>query len=256
MNRRDFLLLSSAASVAPLALWRSAAAAEGGSPRLVVVLLRGAVDGLNVVVPYAEEAYYAARPTIAIAKPDAAEGAALALDGHFALHPALAGVMPLWQEKQLAFVHAAGSPDPTRSHFDAQLFLENGTPGKSGTPDGWMNRLLAAMPGSLGPTAALAIGPILPQILRGKLPASNLPLGPAAAKPIAMDKPELAGLFDRLYAGNDTLGRAWRAGRAARAELIAGLPQEEPADGGAVPVNAFPAQARRLAHLLTHDERI
>src|SRR5205085_11250388 len=115
------------------------AVSAGGAPkRLLVVLLRGAADGLNIVVPHGDEAYYAARPTIAIAKPGAEEGA-LPLDEHFGLHPALAALMPLWQEKQLAFVHAAGSPDPTRSHFDAQLFIENGTPGTHGTLDGWMN---------------------------------------------------------------------------------------------------------------------
>src|ERR1700680_3457228 len=147
MNRRDLLLLSTAACLAP-ARWPTSAAAETGPRRLVVILLRGAVDGLNVVVPYGEEAYYAARPTIAVPKPDAAEGAGLALDGHFALHPALNALMPLWQTKQLAFIHAVGSPDPTRSHFDAQLFIENGTPGRRVTADGWMNRLLAALPGA------------------------------------------------------------------------------------------------------------
>src|SRR5438309_10236481 len=138
MRRREFLALSAGAALWPLGA--DASTAGGSAPkRLVVILLRGAVDGLNVVVPYGEEAYYAARPTIAIARPGGAEGASLALDEHFALHPALAALMPLWQAGQLAFVHAAGSPDPTRSHFDAQLFIENGTPGTYGTPDGWMN---------------------------------------------------------------------------------------------------------------------
>src|SRR5437667_37377 len=122
-----------------------AAAADGGPTRLIVVLLRGAVDGLNVVVPYAEEIYYQERGSIAIAPPGKPDGA-LALDAHFGLHPALGGLMPLWNERSLAFIHAAGSPDPTRSHFDAQLYLENGTPGQSTTRDGWMNRLLSVLP--------------------------------------------------------------------------------------------------------------
>ena len=255
LNRRDVLGLAAAGATLAFAApgW---AAAPAAPKRLVVVMLRGAVDGLNVVVPYAEDAYYEARPTIAVPRPGTEDGA-LALGDHFGLHPALAAAMPLWRDKQLAFVHAAGSPDPTRSHFDAQLFVENGTPGKHGTADGWMNRLLAALQGPHGPTEAVAIGPVLPQILHGKLAVSNLPLGPAAAKPIAIDKPELAGLFDRLYSANDPLGRAWREGRAARTELVAGLPQEEPPpEGGAAPANAFPAQAGRLAHLLTHDDRI
>src|SRR5437667_3103706 len=126
MRRRDFLTLTTGAALLPLGggAWAAAGSADvsGGPKRLVVVLLRGAVDGLNVVVPYGEEAYYAARPSIAIPKPQSGDGAGLPLDDHFALHPALGAILPLWQEKQLAFVHAAGSSDPTRSHFDAQLF--------------------------------------------------------------------------------------------------------------------------------------
>ena len=129
-----------------------------------MILLRGAVDGLNVVIPYADGAYYQERQSIAIAPPGKPDGA-LALDGHFGLHPALASLMPLWTERRLAFVHAAGSPDPTRSHFDAQLYLENGTPGQDTTRDGWMNRLLLALPGPRGATDAISIGPTVPRIL-------------------------------------------------------------------------------------------
>ena len=257
MHRRDFLGVSAGASLAALSGSAWAVSADGAPKRLVVVLLRGAVDGLNVVVPHGDDAYYAARPTIAIAKPGAAEGA-LALDEHFGLHPALAALMPLWQDKQLAFVHAAGSPDPTRSHFDAQLFIENGTPGRRATADGWMNRLLAATPGlSSDPTEAVAVGPILPQILKGRMPVANLPLGPAAATPLAIDKPEIASAFDRLYAGKDAIGQAYRQGRKARAELIAGLPAPpDPADGGAPAPNGFPAVAARLAGLMAHNRKI
>ena len=261
MNRRDFLSRSTAASL--LLLGDSAWAAPGppgraGDQRLVVLMLRGAVDGLNVVIPYGEEAYYAARPTIAVARPGAAEGASLALDEHFALHPALAALMPLWQAGQLAFIHAAGSPDPTRSHFDAQLFIENGTPGRRVTADGWMNRLLAVLPGGAGgPTAAVAVGPTLPQILRGRLAVANLPLGPAAANKLAIDRPEVAWAFDRLYAANDPIGRAYRQGRAARTELVGGLNDEQQmADNGAPPPNTYPAQAARLAGLISRDRNI
>jgi len=268
MNRRDFLTLSAAAALVPLSGGAWAAPGPPGGPgrkRLIVVLLRGALDGLNVVVPYGEEAYYAARPTIAIAKPGAAEGGALALDEHFALHPALAALMPLWQAGQLAFIHAAGSPDPTRSHFDAQLFIENGTPGRRVTPDGWMNRLLAALPGAAnggprgvpGPTSAVAIGPTLPQILKGRLAVANLPLGPAATNKLAIDRPEVGRAFDRLYAANDPIGRAYRQGRAARAELVAGLDAEQQmADNGAPLPNTYPAQAARLAGLIARDPNI
>jgi uncharacterized protein (DUF1501 family) len=255
MRRREFLALSTGTALWPL----GAGASTGGAgvpKRLVVILLRGAVDGLNVVLPYGEEAYYAARPTIAITRPRAENGA-LALDEHFALHPALAALMPLWEAKQLAFVHAAGSPDPSRSHFDAQLFIENGTPGRRGTADGWMNRLLAMLPGLHAPTAALAVGPTLPQILKGRMAVANLPLGAAAANPLAVDRPEVADAFDRLYSRNDPIGRAWHQGRAARAELIAGLPPApDPAGNGAPPANGFPVQAQRLAGLLQRNHNI
>jgi len=257
MRRRDFLGLSAGASLVALSGRAWAVSADAAPKRLVVVLLRGAVDGLNLVVPYGDDAYYAARPTIAIAKPGVEDGA-LPLDEHFGLHPALSGLLPLWQEKQLAFVHAAGSPDPTRSHFDAQLFIENGTPGRRATADGWMNRLLAAMPGlSRDPTEAVAVGPTLPQILKGRMPVANLPLGPAAATPLAIDKPEIASAFDRLYSGKDAIGQAYRQGRMARAELIAGLPAPpDPTDGGAPAPNGFPAVAARLAGLMAHNRKI
>ena len=255
MRRRDFLGFAAGTSLLPLAGSAWAASKPGVPKRLVVVMLRGAVDGLNVVVPYGEEAYYVARPSIAIAKPGSENGG-LPLDDHFALHPALVALMPLWQAKQLAFVHAAGSPDPTRSHFDAQLFIESGTPGRHGTAEGWMNRLLAALPGPRSPTSAVAIGPTLPQILRGRLAAANLPLGPAAGNPLAIDKPEIAAAFDRLYAGDDAMARAWQQGRAARAELVAGLPEmEAPAEGG-LPPNALAAQVKRFAGLLARDRNI
>src|SRR5438105_13029654 len=122
MNRRGFLRLSASAALpVPWAAVR-AAAVEGGSKRLVVVFLRGAVDGLNVVIPHGERLYYDSRPTIAIGRPGTDQGV-LPLDGYFGLHPALAGLLPLWVETTLAFVHAAGSPDATHSHFDAQLFI-------------------------------------------------------------------------------------------------------------------------------------
>ncbi len=256
MDRRGFVKASAGALLCPIGRGAWAAAAGGGAQRLIVILLRGAVDGLSVVVPYAEADYYRQRRSIAIAPPGRPDGA-LPLDGRFGLHPALASLMPLWREGCLAFVHAAGSPDPTRSHFDAQLYLENGTPGQNRTPDGWMNRLLAALPGARGPADAIAIGPTLPRILSGRIPASNLELGPDAARPLALDRPAVADAFDRLYAADDALGQAYRAGRAARAQLIADLAAEQTiADNGAPPPTGFAGRAARLARLLAGDPRI
>jgi uncharacterized protein (DUF1501 family) len=258
MLRRDLLRLTGGAALTPLLGAVPRARAEGEAPRrLVVVMLRGAVDGLNVVVPYAEQAYYDARPAIAIAKPGAENGA-LTLDERFALHPALAALMPLWNDKKLAFIHAAGSPDPTRSHFDAQQFVENGTPGRPTTSDGWMNRALAALPGARGPTDAVSIGPTLPFILHGSVAVANLPLGPNAAQPIAIDRPEVASAFDKLYAGSDKQSLAYRQGREARAQLIADMANDEQkmADNGAPPANALPAMAQRLAGMMTRNRHI
>jgi uncharacterized protein (DUF1501 family) len=122
MRRRDFFGAVAGTALSSIAAPGWANAADGGSKRLIVILLRGAVDGLNVVVPYAEDGYYQERRSIAIAQPGKPDGA-LRLDEHFGLHPALASLMPLWTERSLAFIHAAGSPDPTRSHFDAQLYI-------------------------------------------------------------------------------------------------------------------------------------
>ncbi|MBV9551501.1 MAG: DUF1501 domain-containing protein [Alphaproteobacteria bacterium] len=256
MRRRELLGLAGGAAMATALGSIRVAGAEAAPKRLVVVMLRGAVDGLNVVVPYGEAAYYDGRPTIAIQKPGADNGA-LALDGHFGLHPALAALTPLWTDRQLAFIHAAGSPDPSRSHFDAQQFIENGTPGRATTPDGWLNRTLAAMPGPRSPTDALSVGPTLPFILKGPVAVANLPLGPRAAQPMAIDKPEIASAFDKLYAGAGKQADAYRQGRQARTQLVADMSAEQQmADNGAPPADAFAGIAGRLAQLLVQDPHI
>src|SRR5262249_24110133 len=147
------------------------------------------------------------------------EGGVLDLDGFFGLHPALASMMPLWSDGTLAFVHACGSPDPTRSHFDAQDYMESGTPGIKSTRDGWLNRVLAELPGMHAPTEALSMGPRLPRIMGGKRPVANLPLGRAAARPMPMDRPIIEQAFDRMYRGDDALSRTYRDGLASRARL-------------------------------------
>ncbi len=172
ITRRVFLRNSAFAAVGtaalPSFLTRAAygAADPGSRPkRLVVLFQRGAADGLNIVVPHGEAAYYAARPTINIPKK-----AALDLDGFFGLHPALSPLQPLWKQGHLAIVHAAGSPDPTRSHFDAQDYMESGTPGVKVTEDGWLNRTLHDIPSEKDKAAfrGIALGPSLPRILAGK----------------------------------------------------------------------------------------
>jgi uncharacterized protein (DUF1501 family) len=254
--RRSLLKASVGAALLPLGSGAWAATARGGPQRLIVFLLRGAVDGLNVVVPHAEPGYYAARPTIAIARPGEPDGA-LALDLRFGLHPALASLMPLWRAGTLAFIHAAGSPDPNRSHFEGQRYIENGTPGCSTTADGWMNRLLRVLPGPRDPAEAISIGPTLPRILSGAAPASNLPLGRDAERALPIDRPQIAAMFDRLYSGSDAIDQAYREGRHARAELAGDLAHEQAvADAGAPPPGSFAARAGQLARLIGGDPRV
>jgi uncharacterized protein (DUF1501 family) len=138
---------------------------------------RGAADGLNIVVPFGEPNYYRLRPTIAIPQPRrGGTDAAIDLDGFFGLHPSLATLEPLFHKNQLAIVHAAGSPDPTRSHFDAQDFMESGTPGIKATEDGWLNRAMETIPEQHpSPFRAVAMGPNLPRMLHGSASAIALP---------------------------------------------------------------------------------
>ena len=203
-TRRFFLKSSGLAFVsfglAPRVLVRSAAAAEGARRKktLVVVFQRGACDGLNTLVPHGEEAYYRLRPTIAVPAPRGA-GGALDLDGFFGLHPALEPLRALWRERSLAVVPAAGSPDATRSHFDAQDFMETGTPGVRSTPDGWMNRHLQAAPDAgASPFRGLAVTPTLPRSLAGRAPAVAM----ADLSQFAL-RGRAGAALERLYAGSD-----------------------------------------------------
>jgi uncharacterized protein (DUF1501 family) len=140
---------------------------EGRKKILVAIFQRGAVDGLNMVVPFGEPRYYALRPSIAIPKPDGTLNAAVDLDGFFGLHPALAPLKPMFDAQHLAIVDAVGSPDPTRSHFDAQDYMESGTPGYKGATDGWLNRALPREAGPSAPLRAVSLGDSLARTLRG-----------------------------------------------------------------------------------------
>jgi uncharacterized protein (DUF1501 family) len=176
VSRRGFLrggaLALVGTSVIPSFLVRSVMAeantAAANNKKLVVIFQRGAADGLNVVAPHAEKNYYAMRPSIAIQKKDV-----LDLDGFFGLHPAMASLKPLYDQRHLAIIHAAGSPDSSRSHFDAQDYMESGTPGQKSTQDGWLNRALQDGPVEGKPTAfrAVALGSQVPRTLQGKIPA-------------------------------------------------------------------------------------
>jgi len=166
MNRRIFLKTSGLAlagtALTPNIFAKMAAASTTrGKKTLVAIFQRGAVDGLNMIVPYGESAYYAARPSIAIPKNDV-----LDLDGFFGAHPSLQSLLPFWKDRSLAIVHAAGSPDSTRSHFDAQDFMESGTPGVKSTEDGFLARALSQRTNE-SKLRAIALSQTPPRILAG-----------------------------------------------------------------------------------------
>jgi uncharacterized protein (DUF1501 family) len=175
MTRRIFLKNGSLALVslgfAPAFIARTAEAAQTRQKVLIAIFQRGAVDGLNMIVPFGERAYYQARPTIAIQKPGQDNGA-LDLDGFFGLHPRMAPLEPYFKRGELAIVHASGSHDDTRSHFDAQDYMESGTPGMKSTRDGWLNRYLHAKEhANASPFRAVALAQQLPRTLQGTAPA-------------------------------------------------------------------------------------
>jgi uncharacterized protein (DUF1501 family) len=176
ITRRGFMkdgaLALVGTSTIPSFLTRSVMAemttAAANKKKLVVLFQRGAADGLNIVVPYREKNYYSMRPSIAIQQNEV-----LDLDGFFGLHPAMTAFKPLYDQGHLAIIHAAGSPDMTRSHFDAQDYMESGTPGVKLTQDGWLNRALQAesLVGKPSAFRAVALGTEVPRTLQGKLPA-------------------------------------------------------------------------------------
>jgi len=202
ITRRTFLKGGAMAVVGTAAIpsfltraaW-GATAAGSTTKRLVVIFQRGAADGLNIVVPHGESAYYAMRPSINIPRQQVID-----LNGFFGLHPSLAPFKPLWDHRQLAIVHAAGSPDTTRSHFDAQDYMESGTPGVKNTSDGWLNRTLQSEPAADSPFRAIALGATLPRILAGKASAvavSNVNgFGVAGGNPAAAP---LGNTFEAMY---------------------------------------------------------
>ena len=245
-SRRQFLRSAGALAAlgaVPGFLGRALAASGASSGNtLVLVFLRGGADGLSIVPPVGDPAYRAARPTLALASPGR-DGGALRLDDVFSLHPALSPLLPLWSDRTLGIVHAAGLTGATRSHFDAQDFCESGTPGLKSTADGWLNRAVQRAPGPDGAFRVVALQPTLPRMLVGDAPAVamsslgqfRLPGGPGGGS-----------AFDALYAqAVDTALRTtgletFEALREAGSAKLARLPPDNGAAYGNAPI------ARRL----------
>jgi len=264
MNRRIFLksgaMTMLSLGFAPSFLGRAAAAVGARRKLLIAIFQRGAVDGLNMIVPHGEADYYRLRPTIAIPRPGRdAMGSAIDLDGFFGLHPSMAPLKPLWDNHSLAIVHACGSPDNTRSHFDAQDYMESATPGVKATRDGWLNRYLQQTDDRLGhrslgeggnPLRGVALARTMPRSLEGLAPA--LAIGSVDEFGVrgsaAAFQDQYAGSSDSLLsaAGND----AFEAMKTLR--QAAGVPYR-PAAGVEYPNTPFGKALQEIARLAKAD---
>ena len=255
MNRRVFLKSGAMAMLslgfAPSFLGRAAAAAGARRKLLVAIFQRGAVDGLNMIVPHGDADYYRLRPTIAIPRPGRDPmGSAIDLDGFFGLHPSMAPLKPLWDNQSLAVVHACGSPDNTRSHFDAQDYMESATPGVKATRDGWLNRYLQASSAERNPLRGVALARTMPRSLEGPAPA--LAIGSIEEFGVR----GAAAAFQEQYEGSSDrlLGAAGSDAFAAMRTLqqAAGMPYRPAADVQ-YPNTAFGKALAEIARLAKAD---
>jgi uncharacterized protein (DUF1501 family) len=255
MNRRVFLKSGAMAMLslgfAPSFLGRAAAAVNARRKLLIAIFQRGAVDGLNMIVPHGEADYYRLRPTIAIPRPGRDPmGSAIDLDGFFGLHPSMAPLEPLWDNHSLAIVHACGSPDNTRSHFDAQDYMESATPGVKATRDGWLNRYLQVSSEERNPLRGVALARTMPRSLEGPAPALAIgsvdEFGVRGAAAAFEDQYEHASDSLLSAAGSD----AFAAMRTLR--QAAGTPYR-PAAGVEYPNTAFGKALAEIARLAKAD---
>ena len=257
ISRRIFLKNGGLALVslgfAPAFLARTVAASDARRRVLITIFQRGAVDGLNMIVPFGERAYYDARPTLAIGRPGSSADAAVDLDGFFGLHPRLAPLEPLFRARQLAIVHACGSPDATRSHFDAQDYMETATPGVKSTQDGWLNRYLHAREHQAAtPFRAVALCPQLPRALQGSDPA--LAIGQIAQFGIRGEMSPSSFESEYAAAADTVLRSTGRdAFEAVRMLKVANPAQYTPANGAEYPRSAFGQALRQIAQLVKAD---
>ncbi|HUR34640.1 MAG TPA: DUF1501 domain-containing protein [Vicinamibacterales bacterium] len=255
IGRRAFLRDGAFALVslgfAPSFLARTIAAAAPATrgKQLIAIFQRGAVDGLSLVVPHGETEYYRARPTIALARPGSGGDAAIDLDGFFGLHPRLAPLAPLWERGDLAVVHACGSPDSTRSHFDAQDFMETATPGVKSTPDGWLNRYLQAGRTDADSTfRAVALTPQMPRALQGRAAA----LAMNQISQFGLSAPAMHDSFEAQYAAaaDQVLNGTGRQAFDAMKTLKQADPARyQPQHGAAYPATAFGQALQQIAQL-------
>jgi uncharacterized protein (DUF1501 family) len=245
-------------SVAPQFLHQFANAqtltsASGKKKILITIFQRGAVDGLNMIVPYGDSDYYNLRRTIAVQKPNQADGA-INLDGYFGLHPSLKPLEKFWQNKQLAVVHSVGSPDNTRSHFDAQDYMEAGTPGVKSTRDGWLNRVLqTSKKENESPFRAVSMTQQLPRSLYGRAPSVAMTNLADFAINAGIYTKSVQGGFEGIYqqASKDSLNETGKETFEAVNFLKQANPAQYRAENGALyPNNPFAQSLLQIAQLI------
>lgn len=266
VTRRLFLKSSGIAiaslAAAPSFLKRTALgqAQSAGKDRPIIIAIfqRGAMDGISAVVPFGDKYYYSVRPQIAVPQPRSGSAdCAIDLDGHFGLHPALVPFKPIWDEGHLAIVHAVGSPDNTRSHFDAQDYMEAGTPGNKGTADGWLNRYMQAKR-EKKPTAfrAVSFTANLPRTLLGPAPAIALTNIADFGVRAGRGSGQVAKGFEELYSQspNDSLhGTGKEAFEAVKMLKKANPAQYTAANGANYPRSPFGQSLLQIAQLIKAD---
>jgi uncharacterized protein (DUF1501 family) len=268
MNRR-FFLKSGSIALASVGMSLSAPSflerlvlgntvAGGRRKTLIAIFQRGAVDGLNMVVPFGESSYYDRRPSIAIPKPESGNAeAAINLDGFFGLHPSMSSFKSLWDSKRLAIVHASGSPDNTRSHFDAQDYMESATPGVKSTADGWLNRYLQSKKvNEQSSFRAVAMARTMPRVLQGRAPAVAMANMSEFAIRAGRSSANIQGGFEAIYAAqsNDTLvDRGRETFEAVNYLKKANPAQYKPENGAQYPRNPFGNSLLQIAQLIKAD---
>lgn len=265
MDRRYFLKSSGVGlasfglmALAPEFLHQFASAQAAGSSYgrrkvLVTIFQRGAVDGLNMLVPYGESEYYNLRPTIGVGKPGQTDGA-IKLDDTFGLNPAMSSFEPLWRAGQLAAITAVGSPDNTRSHFDAQDYMESGTPGNKGTADGWLNRVLqASAEKNPSPFRAVSMTQALPRALYGKSPSVAMANLSDFSIKAGIYSQNMSGGFEGIYQQNvkDGLGEMGKETFEAVNFLKAANPAQYKSQNGALyPATSLGRSLQQIAQLI------
>ena len=261
MNTRRVFLKNSALAIfgvgaIPSWLTRSVYAGDVHGKRrkkiLIAIFQRGAVDGLNMVVPFGEPRYYQLRPSIAIPRPDGTPASAVDLDGFFGLHPSLASLKPMFDARHLAIVDAVGSPDPTRSHFDAQDYMESGTPGLKATGDGWMNRALLKPVGPASPLRAVSLGSGLSRTLRGPndaIAVNNL-------NDFQVKDQKSAATFESMYDhSHDTVLHGTGKETFSAVKIMQSIQKQRytPANGAKYPGGKFGQNLQQIARLIKAD---